>query len=229
MSRKLNLGCGTYHLPLVRGKEPQSIIDHVMPVPDILYEPGWINIDKIDMPQVQEVIDLFRFPWIRSSNGTPFNDNTIDEIWCSHLIEHIPHEVKLARGLPPVIAQEWQNIVDSYDGFFVFFKEVYRILKPGGLIHLRFPYAVNYPALCDPTHTRYVTMGTLGYLKAQNPEDPFDYNVGVHFEIIGQVMMRFTEDWNQEREYYNEKGTARMLRENYNSVDQISATLQAIK
>lgn len=229
MSRRLNLGCGTFPFPLVRGQEPVAIVDHVVPVPDTVYEPGWINVDKFPMPGVQEVINLFRFPWIRSSNGSPFNDDSIEEIWAAHLIEHIPHEVKLSHDLPPLIKAEWRDIIDNYDGFFVFFKEVYRILKPDGLIHMRFPYAVNYPSLCDPTHTRYITMGTFGYLNPQEDGDPFDYNVGINFQLVGKVLMRFTEDWNQEREYLSEKGIGRMLRDSYSCVDQISVTLRAVK
>lgn len=229
MSRKLNLGCGTFTFPLVRGEEPKAVVDHAASVPDSVYEPGWVNVDKFKMPGVQEVINLFRFPWIRSSNGSPFNDDSIDEIWCAHLIEHIPHEVKLSHDLPLHMRAEWFDIVDNFDGFFVFFKEVYRILKPDGLIHLRFPYATNYPALCDPTHTRAITMGTLGYLNPQDDGDPFNYNVGVNFQVDGQVMLRFTKEWDNERQHYNEIGLARMLREHYNSVDQISVTLRAVK
>ncbi len=229
MSLKLNLGCGTFPFPFERDNEPERLRNSAMPYPDTVYEPTWINVDKFPAPGVQEQINLFRFPWVRSSNGSLFNDDSIDEIWCAHLIEHIPHEVKVARGLPGKMVNDYAELVENFDGFFVFFKEVWRILKPDGLIYLRFPYAVNYPALCDPTHTRAITFGTLGYLTPQNTDDPFDYNTGLHFEMHGGSSIRFTPEGEHQRKYLSEAGLGQMVRDNYNTVEEVHVTLRAIK
>jgi len=58
-------------------------------------------------------------PIVKKANildGLPYEDNTFDVVYSSHFIEHIP--------------------VDQIE---LFFDDVYRILKPGGLIRLVTP------------------------------------------------------------------------------------------
>ena len=97
MSLKLNLGCGKFPFPYKRGEEPNPY--YSLPFPDCAYEPGWINVDRSGLDGIQERINLFRFPWIRSSNGLPFDDSAFDVLFASHIVEHIPHEVKPVRDL----------------------------------------------------------------------------------------------------------------------------------
>jgi 2-polyprenyl-6-hydroxyphenyl methylase/3-demethylubiquinone-9 3-methyltransferase len=59
----------------------------------------------------------------------PFKDNTFDKIVMSEVAEHLPNDVK---GL----------------------KEVYRVLKPGGILCLTVPDA-NYPLFWDPVNWVY--------------------------------------------------------------------------
>src|ERR1700761_8728573 len=67
---------------------------------------GFMGVDIAPAEGVDFVQDLFQFPW------TQFADNSVDEIECSHFVEHIPHG-------------------DGYhDPFFQFFDEIHRILKP---------------------------------------------------------------------------------------------------
>ena len=63
-------------------------------------EKGWVNVDIVDLPEVDVVHDLTKFPW-------PFEDNSVDQIKSEHLIEHFD-------GLT----------------FIKFMDECYRILKP---------------------------------------------------------------------------------------------------
>src|SRR5690349_4828657 len=122
---KLHLGAGRVIFPA----NPEQPPAHLMPLPDSAFEPGWVNVDHIQLPGIQECVDLFKFPWVRSSTGAPWNDDSADEIYCSHLVEHIPHQVGVVPNLPPALAREYREMADSLDGWFMFFFECWRILK----------------------------------------------------------------------------------------------------
>jgi SAM-dependent methyltransferase len=67
------------------------------------------------------VFDLMK-PW-------PFEDSTVQGIYASHVLEHLP------------------------DPMF-FFREAYRVLEDRCLMQLRVPYGGHRAAWCDPTHLR---------------------------------------------------------------------------
>ena len=70
---------------------------------------GWVNIDKHDYGQ-EIVRDITR--------GLPFDDNSIDEVYSSHCLEHIERE-----DVPFV----WE--------------EIYRVLKKGGIFTFVVPHS----------------------------------------------------------------------------------------
>lgn len=72
---------------------------------------GFEGVDLYPSENVKHVVDLFKPKW-------PFRKNSVDEIFSSHLVEHIPH------GDGPV------------DGWYKFWNEVYRICKPGAEVEL---------------------------------------------------------------------------------------------
>ena len=89
---------------------------------------GWVNCDLIDDPdgpRVDMVFDASRIP-------LPFDDNSVDEILLSHVLEHIP---------------TWESTVT----------DIARILKPGGLLTVRVPYGVNFTSY----HVRFFGPETL--------------------------------------------------------------------
>ena len=61
-----------------------------------------------------------------------FKDNSVEEIYTSHFIEHI----------------EQDKIIET-------FNEVYRILAIGGLFDIYVPQTPGRGAFCDPTHKSY--------------------------------------------------------------------------
>ena len=68
----------------------------------------------------------------------PFKDNSFDKIIATHVLEHL-------ADLPRVMEELW------------------RILKPGGILKITVPHFSSHNAFCDPTHRRYFTFETFDY------------------------------------------------------------------
>jgi SAM-dependent methyltransferase len=223
----LNLGCGRVQFPIhpddriayhIIGFVKQYCQEALLGFNDAI---DWINIDHAHIPGVDEVLDLFAYPWIRSSNGLPFEDNSIDVIWCSHVAEHIPH-IPRWNKCPRIIdgnvlcflqgLHEFNRVMNylrphdvitrNVDGWFIFFSEVWRILKPTGIIHLAVPYAFSVSAVGDPTHTRYIIPETFAYF-APSGTNPFDYKAP-RFEATNDAEVRLMSG-SQERYEHLEK------------------------
>ncbi len=116
---------------------------------------GFKGVDIAKTKDADYVQDLLQFPW------SQFKDNSVDEIECSHFVEHIPHG-------------------DGYhDPFFQFFDEIYRILKPAefdpanpniataGFARIVCPYYSSMRAWQDPTHQRAISEASFLYLNKQ--------------------------------------------------------------
>jgi len=71
---------------------------------------------------VNLVYDLNRTPY-------PFKDNFFDEVYCSHILEHL---------------------YSTYDKFL----EIWRILKPNGKLIVKVPHFSSNNTWSDPTHVR---------------------------------------------------------------------------
>jgi hypothetical protein len=87
------------------------------------------------------VHDLNVFPW-------PVKKHSVTEVWCSHYVEHIPHQVNGA----------------AKDGWWLFFDELMRVCKKDAKLTFVHPYSRSDRAFWDPTHTRYVHEMTWYYL-----------------------------------------------------------------
>lgn len=106
---KLNLGCGR----------------NIMP--------GWINVDSMFNHGVNLVRDLDNVLL-----HFPYEDNTVDDILLSHVIEHLHRPLPLMQAL-------------------------YRIAEPGCRLVIRCPYGSSDDADEDPTHVRRMFKGSFGY------------------------------------------------------------------
>jgi SAM-dependent methyltransferase len=188
--RGLNLGCGKVLFPsTAEDRAEQSGLAE-----------EWVNADHAALPGVDRVLDAFAYPW-------PFEDGEFDHIYCSHLIEHIPHEARPARNVTddPALTQEerftryeqWndrQQELLRLDGFFAFFAEAYRVLRPGGTIYCEVPYGTSMGAMQDPTHTRFIVASTLSYLLRQE-SGTFDYQLPFAWEVSGYPVYGIHQDY----------------------------------
>lgn len=143
-------------------------------------------------PNTQHV-DLRRYPW-------PWADASVDEVHCSHYVEHIPcDEVR-------------EGPRQGQDALFAFFDELHRILKPGANATIIVPCGRSSRGFQDPTHRRFIMAETFLYLSAEwramNKLDHYgvtcDFGVAV-LPIVQQEMTllhpeaaarRFSESWN---------------------------------
>ena len=101
---------------------------------------GFIGVDITKVGTQADIVwDLMKFPWKFAK------DNSADEVFASHYLEHIPH----GNG--------------SSDPMFNFMDEIYRILKPGGIARFVCPYYTSVRAFQDPTHLRFISEPMFNY------------------------------------------------------------------
>ena len=101
---------------------------------------GWVNVDHNAEYKPDKVVDLSKYPF-------PFPANSAEEIYCGHLIEHIPDITK-------------------------FLLELYRIAKNGCIIHIRYPVFTSRSAYADPTHVHYLSHVSLQYYEDVHLDQP---------------------------------------------------------
>ena len=170
--RGINLGCGTIILPRERPYHHGAIPEDLYTAPDI----EWDNVDRNPQPGVNKIANLFDYPW-RTEDG-PLPDNTYDVAIAAHIVEHIPHHIVRNGQIVP--------FDDDYqDGWFAWFAELWRIMKPGGIAYVLTPYAWSNAGMSDPTHTRYCTFATFNYFNNgdDDTESAFRYKLGSRWKI----------------------------------------------
>lgn len=96
---------------------------------------GFLGVDIVKTEATDIVMDLEKFPW-------KFEDNSVEEIFCSHYVEHTPDLVR-------------------------FMDECWRILVPGGKMTIIAPYYSSIRAWQDPTHKRAISEATFLYFNKQ--------------------------------------------------------------
>ena len=170
--RGINLGCGKVILPCPRPA-------HHGLIPEALYtDPNmaWDNADWNALPGVNQVVDLFNYPW-------SLEDNSYDVAIATHIVEHIPHHIVLN-------GQFVHRHPDYQDGWFAWFGNLWRIMKPGGEVYILSPYGFSNAGMSDPTHTRYLTLATFNYFDAPTNDSPFEYRMAQRWyvDMSGSIM-----------------------------------------
>jgi hypothetical protein len=144
---------------------------------------GFVGVDMAPTPAAKYVFNLLKFPW-------PFEDNSVEEIHCSHFIEHIPMAFIGKDGQYRLVPETH----DDQDLFFAFFDECHRILKHFGKMTVFCPASASDRAFQDPTHRRFITDITFNYLSKKWRSDTglSHYNVKANF---GNQLQYSTIPW----------------------------------
>lgn len=120
-------------------------------------QPGFVNIDIRDLPEVDIVHNLELFPW-------PLPSECASLIMASHLLEHInptppdPRTTALIelllkkKILKPQEVKLYIGEVNPGPRFIRFMDEAWRILKPKGQLIAALPYGGSTGFWQDPTH-----------------------------------------------------------------------------
>lgn len=125
---------------------------------------GFVGMDIHAGKDVKYVGDILDF-WSKNNVWSQIPDNSVDEIDCTMFVEHIPHII------------EGHGMVHGYDDcFYLFFNEIWRILKPAetsednpnnftkGFARIVTPYYSSPRADQDPTHVRRMCEASYLYL-----------------------------------------------------------------
>ena len=126
--------------------------------------PGWHNVDISEQVKPDEVMDLLKFPW-------QFPDCSVEEMFCSHFVEHIGEEL------------------------IAFMDEAHRVLQPGGQFVIRCPYYTSIRAWQDPTHKRPISEFLFYYfnLEQRRKMGVDHYPIKSDFEI-GEFRYHYPEE-----------------------------------
>jgi predicted SAM-dependent methyltransferase len=173
---------------------------------------GFIGVD-LHAPNPDLRFDLTKFPW-------PLKDHSVDELHCSHYVEHIPcREVEerdlVAGGEAPT---EVKKSFLGKDHLFAFFDECWRILKPGSKMLVIVPCGRSNRAFQDPTHRRFIVVELFFYLnhvwRAGNKLDHYRVNCNFGFSVQPTVAQHmallsdearqnaFDKDWNAIHDFW---------------------------
>ena len=169
--RKLHVGCG------------RNILE------------GWINLDLMDLPGVDIVADLDDC----KNKKLPLRENSIEEFYVSHVIEHI------------------KNPLDMME-------ELYRVAMPNAKAIFRCPYGSSDEAFEDPTHVRQYFLNSFGYFS-----QPFywraDYGYRGDWEVE-KIILKVEKETNKNKDINKLFKEINLYR---NIVIEMIVELQAVK
>ena len=125
------------------------------------YDPSdYFSIDISSLSGVKVVCDI--------TQGIPFKDNSVDELVCIHVLEHIV---------------DLKSIME----------ELHRVLKNEGVLKIWVPHCFSPSAFGDSTHVRFFTFETFKQFDIQNQGS---YYYDFHFDFI-RSKMQILRRWYQ--------------------------------
>lgn len=156
---------------------------------------GFKGVDIVSGPNIDFVCDLEKFPWEQ------FPDNSVEEIYCSHYLEHTSDLMK-------------------------FMDEIWRICEDGAKVTFISPYYSSIRAWQDPTHKRIISEATFMYFN----KDWRIANKLEHYPIksdfkMEKIFLFFNPPWDKKSE------EARQFAQQHywNVVSDILAELKVVK
>lgn len=238
----VNLGCGKIILP--KPIPVRALVD-----PTVFAYPDWLNVDRNAGDGVDQVVDLFKYPW-------PFEDCSFDGALLSHIVEHIPHEIKIIGDYIEYDEQGFQKLKPDFtgeqhllraklrnlqDGWLAFFAELHRVLTPGAIAHILCPYAWSQGYATDYTHIRPITEQVWTHDgMGDNFASPFAYKSGCNFRMVEpcklSVCSLFHHLLADTKEPYIQSGRhnwteriVRAMQTQINVIDELYVKLEAVK
>ncbi len=176
---------------------------------------GFKGVDISDLESVDIVHDLNVYPW-------PFEDDSVDEINCSHYVEHIPHlGVQAALKVSNTFEEFKEKLSNDKDGYIKFFNELYRILKPEGKATITTPHYMSIRAFGDPTHQRYVGDFSFFYLN----KEWRDSNKLGHYGINVDFDMTYSYVIGDELTFKSQEVRAEAFKKEWNAISDIIVEL----
>jgi len=156
---------------------------------------GFKGVDIAPGEGVDFVVDLEKFPW------ESFKDNSIEEIHCSHYIEHVPDLMK-------------------------FMDEIWRICENDAKVTFIAPYHASIRAWQDPTHKRAISEATFLYFnkdwRVANKLDHYPIKCNFNNE---KIVAFFNPPWDKK----SEEARQFAAQHYWNVVSDILVELRAIK
>jgi SAM-dependent methyltransferase len=112
--------------------------------------PGYLNADRLPLSGVDVVLDL--------EAPLPFCDGAFDEVFSSHVLEHVE------RFLPLM-------------------GELHRVCAPGGRLRHFVPHLSFFGSYTDPTHRRFFGYHSFDYFTAGGD---YNYYTSMRFRIVAR-------------------------------------------
>ena len=139
---------------------------------------GFVNVDVDHHKGVDVLWDLNTTPW-------PWEDDSIDEIFMSHILEHLGSDTET---------------------YYMIWKELYRVCKNGTELHIIVPHPRHDHFIGDPSHVRAITQDGLDLLSKKNCDkfkemkaanSPLAHYLSVDFEMT-KSQVQLSEHWNEQ-------------------------------
>jgi hypothetical protein len=175
------------------GRGSPALVEASSPAPAVKLDLGCgqnlkEGFEGVDLygDKAKHKVDLFKFPW-------PFKDNSVDEIFASHLLEHIPAREVEMRDIVVSDATGDKRLRENGEKFlgqdmlFAFIDECYRVLKMDGWMEMVVPSGRSNRAFWDPTHRRFFMQETFCYFNRdwRTAQKLDHYRIKAH--LVGDV------------------------------------------
>jgi len=90
---------------------------------------GYTNVDALDLPNVDYICDITRTPWIFQPTSIPPIDKDLRIGYILDIADNKAEEILMVEVLEHISFRKTDAVL----------KEVHRVLKPGGKVHIQVP------------------------------------------------------------------------------------------
>lgn len=174
---------------------------------------GYEGVDIRPLGQ-RYIGNLMTYPWLildcltvgpRAIDGIPFPTGSVDGLYSSHFVEHIPDLVG-------------------------FMNEAWRVLADGAHLEIIHPYQFSLKAWQDPTHVRALNENSWAYYNAgwRTREGLDHMGIAADFDEVSTDFM-LAPEWEQAKDDIGPRALARAIRNGVNVVDECRVILECRK